>query len=216
MNSKPRTFTAVNEYGEKQTYDVLIGDRVWFEYHCNESHDSADAKIWYHSHQQCVVLSLEDAGGGATFAKRGYLGHPAVFKVRFDDGFEWDAFEDELTYDKSDFCRPDPPAPRVENDTARALIQRLIHAEPLVEARGPTMKSIKKGKVKLSDAEHKKVMAAGAVWHSASSGKKPVAAIWKSVVRGKTWYGCNTHRAYACKPTLRGAIAAFKFIKTTA
>lgn len=99
-------------------------------------------------------------------------------------------------------------------ENAAEIIRRLIHAEPLVEARGPTMKSIKKGKVKLSDAERKKVMDAGAVWHS--SGKKPVAAIWKSVVRGKTWYGCNTHRAYACKPTLRGAIAAFKFIKTTA
>lgn len=100
-------------------------------------------------------------------------------------------------------------------ENAAEIIRRLIHAEPLVEARGPTMKSIKKGKVKLSDAEHKKVMDAGAVWPSPSSGKKPVAAIWKSVVRGKTWYGCNTHRAYACKPTLRGAIAAFKWVKTT-
>lgn len=101
-------------------------------------------------------------------------------------------------------------------ENAAEIIRRLIPAEPLVEARFPTMKSIKKGKVKLSDAEREKVMAAGAVWHPASSGGKPIAGIWKSVVRGKTWYGCNTHRACACKPTLRGAIAAFKFIKTTA
>lgn len=76
---------------------------------------------------------------------------------------------------------------------------------------GPTMKALKKGKVKLKPEERKKVVDAGAVW---PWDKSP--GVWKSVVNGKTWYCCNTHRAGVCKPTLKGAIAAFKWVETTA
>ena len=30
------------------------------------------------------------------------------------------------------------------------------------------------------------------------------------------WYVCNTHRAFQCKPTLKGAIKSYDFIETTA
>ncbi len=107
------------------------------------------------------------------------------------------------------------------NFPARALVEVILDmpagfARRILEAkRGPTMKALKKGKVKLTDEERKKVMDAGAVWHY-SHENKPTPAVWKSVVRGKTWYCCNTHRAGVCKPTLKGAIAAFKWVETTA
>lgn len=81
---------------------------------------------------------------------------------------------------------------------------------------GPDMKTLKKNKVKLTDEERELVMSRGAVWHMGNHNGKPSSAIWKSVVNGKTWYVCNTHRAYQCKPTLKGAIKAFEFIETTA
>lgn len=90
-----------------------VGDRFWFEYHCWESHDSKDAKLWYHSHQQCEVLGMiPNAGVDCDIRsqiERFEIGHQIVYRCRFDDGFEWDVFEDELLDDKSDFERPDPP-----------------------------------------------------------------------------------------------------------
>jgi hypothetical protein len=35
-------------------------------------------------------------------------GCPRVYKVRFEDGFEYDVFEDELMDSPKDFYRPDP------------------------------------------------------------------------------------------------------------
>jgi hypothetical protein len=82
----------------------------------------------------------------------------------------------------------------------------------------PRMETLKAGKVKLTDEERDEVMKAGAVWHHAwkDGEQKPSPGVWKSIVRGKPWYVCNTHRAGTAKPTLRGAIKAFEFIKTTA
>lgn len=96
-------------------------------------------------------------------------------------------------------------------ESLRALAECLVE-NLLCEA--PTMKSLKKGKVKLDPEERTQAMDAGAVWHHGPNGE-PTCAVWKSVVNGKTWYGCNTHRCYQAKPTLRGAISAFKFVKTT-
>lgn len=84
----------------------------------------------------------------------------------------------------------------------------------LMEA--PEMETLKKNKKVLTDDEREKVMSAKAVWHHHPTSDKPTPAIWKSIVKGKTWYVCNTHRAYQAKPTLKGAIKAYKFIKTTA
>lgn len=79
----------------------------------------------------------------------------------------------------------------------------------------PKMDTLKKNKKPLTKEERDVVMKAGAVWHHGPNGEE-TPGIWKSVVKGKTWYVCNTHRAMLVKPTLKGAIKAFKFIKTTA
>lgn len=88
---------------------------------------------------------------------------------------------------------------------ARTIIENLTEA-----ARGPTMASAKRGRVKLTAAERAEVVKAGAVWpHDGSPG------VWKTVVKGKTWYCCNTHRAAVCRPTLKAAIKAFPSIEAT-
>ena len=88
-----------------------IGATLWFEYHCNESHSSSDAEVWYHSHQQAKVLSFAgcDPAFFATFIERGENGHVLLYRVRFVDGLEWDVFEDELLDSPEEFCRTDPP-----------------------------------------------------------------------------------------------------------
>ena len=87
------------------------GDTAWFEYHCNESPDSADAEVWYRSHQQITVLGEADHDGwpGSTFIERSEAGQPKVYRVRWADGFEYSVFEDELVNDRAAFERPDPP-----------------------------------------------------------------------------------------------------------
>ncbi|MHB9044325.1 MAG: hypothetical protein ACYC35_00145 [Pirellulales bacterium] len=87
------------------------GSRVWFEYHCRESHDSQDAPAWYHSHQQVEVLGLSDCEqiSFTTSEERANEAMVLVYRVRFDDGLEWDVFEDELLTDPSQFERDDPP-----------------------------------------------------------------------------------------------------------
>lgn len=76
-------------------------------------------------------------------------------------------------------------------------------------------KKLKKEKVKLTPEERKQAMDAKCVWHF--NGGSPSCAIWKSVDKktGEVLYGCNTHRASCIKPTLKGAIAGFPFIKST-
>jgi hypothetical protein len=88
-----------------------IGGRYWFEYHCWESHKSADAQVWYRSHQQCTVLGFADSEepGFTTIGERAEAGHCMCYRVRFDDGLEWIVFEDELLDSPDDFQRADPP-----------------------------------------------------------------------------------------------------------
>ena len=86
------------------------GDRAWYEYHCLESDDSADAALWHRSHQQITVLGRgadEDLGG--TFQERAEAGCPNVYQVRFADGYEGTAFEDELLTGPEHYERPAPP-----------------------------------------------------------------------------------------------------------
>ena len=80
--------------------------------------------------------------------------------------------------------------------------------------RNPSMEKLKKGRKELEPDERRMVIRKGAVWRD-SGQVKPTPGIWKSVVNGKTYYVCNTHRASAVKPTLKQAIKAFAFIKTT-
>src|SRR6185437_15614932 len=87
------------------------GDRAHYEYHCYEAHDSSDAELWYRSHQQVHVLGRgEDEDLDAPLHERLEEGMPRVYQVRFGDGHEGDATEDELLTHPRHFTRPDPPA----------------------------------------------------------------------------------------------------------
>ena len=57
------------------------GDGAWFEYHCWESFDSADADLWVRSHQQVTVLTVEvnDAEPGSTFEQRAEAATPWTY-----------------------------------------------------------------------------------------------------------------------------------------
>lgn len=80
---------------------------------------------------------------------------------------------------------------------------------------GPKFETLKQHRTTLTPEERQEVMDAKAVWHMGPSGKASP-AVWKSVVRGKTWYVTNTHRAYNVTPTLKGTIRRFhEFIKGT-
>lgn len=89
----------------------MVGQRFWFEYHCNEAHDSSHAELWYHSHQQCTVVGDAESDGDKadTFEERCASCTQLLYRVRFDDGFEHDVFEDELLDGQDGFERPDPP-----------------------------------------------------------------------------------------------------------
>lgn len=89
------------------------GDRAHFEYHCYEGHDSHDAQAWYRSHQPVTVVSEnEDDGQRKMFSnheERAEAGMPVSYHVRWGDGYEHTAFEDELLTHPKHFYRPDPP-----------------------------------------------------------------------------------------------------------
>lgn len=89
----------------------MLNQRFWFEYHCWEDEKSSDAKLWYHSHQQCTIISgiVGDDNSDLSFDERCELGMNMVYKAKFDDGFESTVFEDELLDSPEGFCRPDPP-----------------------------------------------------------------------------------------------------------
>lgn len=111
---------------------------------------------------------------------------------------------------------------RQSESRAECIVNSLLESprkEPVspvtvAEGRSPDMKALKNNRTELDDDERKEVMRRGAVWHHGKNGK-PTPAVWKSEIRGKTYYVCNTHRAAQVKPTLKGAIRAFDFIKTT-
>ena len=69
-----------------------------FEYHCYEGEDSADAKLWHHTHQPCAVLrQLTNQEAEESI----------MYSVRFSDGFERDVFDDELVDSVAEYYRPD-------------------------------------------------------------------------------------------------------------
>jgi hypothetical protein len=88
-----------------------VGQEVWFEYHCNESHDSAHAEHWYRSHQRATIIEVRDGDGFriASQEERIESGVLIGYLIRFADGFEADVFEDELLDSREEFSRPDPP-----------------------------------------------------------------------------------------------------------
>lgn len=75
------------------------GELAYFEYHCWRDHKSSDAEAWYRDHQQVAIIGLDgddDCPDLATVAQRGAAGAAWVYRVRFPDGLEWSAVEDEL------------------------------------------------------------------------------------------------------------------------
>lgn len=78
----------------------------------------------------------------------------------------------------------------------------------LLNESGPQFDTLEKNKVKLTDEERDRAIKAKAVWHFCQN-HKPSPAIKKSVVRGETYYYCNTHRCYQSAKTLSGAIKKF-------
>jgi predicted nucleotidyltransferase len=117
---------------------------------------------------------------------------------------------------------PNPAATEGESDPNyyQDQIRRMrqlerISLKELLLVESPKMNTLKDNRKPLTDEERKVVMDAGAVWHHGPNGEE-TPAIWKSIVKGKTWYVTNTHRCYQAKPTLKGAIKAFQFIETTA
>lgn len=69
------------------------GEIWFFEYHCDESPESSDYKLFQHTLQKCeIVRELEDKKE-VDVAEVGRM-----FEVVFDDGLKWSVFEDELLY----------------------------------------------------------------------------------------------------------------------
>ena len=89
-------------------------ETAYFEYHCNMSHDSCDAELWYRSHRPVMILKLEEKGYGSTCMSRCQNGQPRCYTVRFEDGFEGFANEDELYVDPSFFNKEYSPPPEDE------------------------------------------------------------------------------------------------------
>lgn len=90
--------------------EIPPGSVRWFEYHCLESHDSADAKLWYRSHQQVTVGVCENPEYGDLSQDERYeAGCPLAYGVKFSDGFTYTAMENELLLSQDEFYRPDPP-----------------------------------------------------------------------------------------------------------
>lgn len=112
MASRPASTIMVDG---QEIHDLRIpGQRVWFEYHCSQSHHSSDACVWYRSHQQVTVIGFDDGCAdliASTFEERLDNGQPLVYDVKFDDGFTWTVFEDELLDSPDEYSRDDPPPP---------------------------------------------------------------------------------------------------------
>lgn len=93
---------------------LQAGTECWFEYHCWESLKSADAALWLRSQQMVTVVECHNPGEAEgpecdTYGKRVETADMLEYTIRFVDGFEGRAIEDELLATRDEFCRPAPP-----------------------------------------------------------------------------------------------------------
>lgn len=102
---------AAEEIGARAMLSTPIaGTTKWFEYHCHEGLDSIDRDLWLRSHRQVRVVRVAEAGYGVTPLQRAENGQPRIYSLQWEDGYEGDAFEDEIMDSPEAFERPDPPA----------------------------------------------------------------------------------------------------------
>jgi hypothetical protein len=118
----------INESSE--TTDDVVGKEFWFEYHCFESPKSCDAELWYRTHNKVLVLSIVEHGCLDTKLERLLEGCPRVYRVVFEDGFEYVVFEDELMESKEEFERPDAPK-RNQQEHIRKVLKE-DHSEKMI------------------------------------------------------------------------------------
>lgn len=104
--------------GRKQRWEP--GERAHYEYHCYESPESQDADLWYRSHRPVTVGERDTNGAPESWSAehRSEGGNPHTYKIRFDDGHEGTAFEDELLVHPKHYSRPDPPSMPKESSLA--------------------------------------------------------------------------------------------------
>lgn len=105
-----------DDEGTRESWEP--GETAHYEYHCLESPESSDAHLWRRSHQPVTVLHRNEGEPGAekmTKTERGEEGIPFTYRVRFPDGHEGDAWEDELMTHPRHWYRPDPPRTAARN-----------------------------------------------------------------------------------------------------
>ena len=105
---------------EEDRYDDKVGKTFWFEYHCYESPESCDAEIWYRSHQKVKVIGVSEWSYDDK-EWRQEDGNPRVYLVEWEDGFQYDVFEDELMESPNEFYRPSPPKRKIQESIRRVL-----------------------------------------------------------------------------------------------
>ncbi len=98
---------------EEDRYDDKVGKTFWFEYHCYESPESCDVEIWYRSHQKVKVIGVSEWSYDDK-EWRQEDGNPRVYLVEWEDGFQYDVFEDELMESPNEFYRPSPPKRKIQ------------------------------------------------------------------------------------------------------
>lgn len=122
----------------------------------------------------------------------------------------------------------DPNDPEKWHEKTKLVFQKLgytVHDHPpenpdeisFAESRlieSPEIATLKKHTRTLEPAERSQVMKAGAVWHHGPNGEA-TPAVRKSVVNGKTWYWCATHRMGQVRSSLAAAIKAFPAVEET-
>ena len=109
---------------EEDRYDDKVGKTFWFEYHCYESPESCDAEIWYRSHQKVKVIGVSEWSYDDK-EWRQEDGNPRVYLVEWEDGFQYDVFEDELMESPNEFYRPSPPKRKIQEFIKRILREEL-------------------------------------------------------------------------------------------
>jgi hypothetical protein len=70
-----------------------IGKDLFFEYHCLESEQSQDAELWHRTHRKVKILEMLTPSEADL----------PMFRIRFEDGLEADAFWYEVLESENDF-----------------------------------------------------------------------------------------------------------------